>query len=366
MAETFDLPNEEVFAAGTWNGDTYDLDDLDKMVEAYKATSAAYQPKLKLTHDHPKGWPAVGYMENLRRVGDKLVADFRGIPGKLFESIKAGGYRSKSAEVLWNVVVNGKKFPYLMKAVALLGVEMPAVQSIGDLMSSLYSSDGGEARAYTSEAPQGDARTYDMKKQEDQHMDAKIEQLTQDLATANAKLAQANELVEARGKEVKSYADKTAALETQVKDLTARAEKSEGQVREYQEKEVTAKVTGTIDKLITEKKLAPAMKEKAYTLLRAVVDSGTEKKYKLGKDGKEQTLEDLAVELLGSSGVPLNTYARTGAGERQEGVQDGEGDINTDLAEKAKKYQETHKGVSYGDALKAVAREEGVDPSLRK
>jgi chromosome segregation ATPase len=205
-----------------------------------------------------------------------------------------------------------------------------------------------------------------MKKQEDQHMDAKIEQLTQDLATANAKLAQANELVEARGKEVKSYADKTAALETQVKDLTARAEKSEGQVREYQEKEVTAKVTGTIDKLITEKKLAPAMKEKAYTLLRAVVDSGTEKKYKLGKDGKEQTLEDLAVELLGSSGVPLNTYARTGAGERQEGVQDGEGDINTDLAEKAKKYQETHKGVSYGDALKAVAREEGVDPSLRK
>ncbi len=361
--ETMDIPNQEIFAAGTWNGDTYEVSDLDRMVEAYQATAENYRPKIKLTHDHPKGWPAVGYMDNIRRVGSKLMADFKGIPAKVFEAIQAKGYEGKSAEVLWNVVVNGKKFPYLLKAVALLGVDMPAVQSISDLMSSLYSSDGGEARAYRSEAPQGDSKTYDLQNQEDTKMD-KVEQLTNDLATANAKLAQVGEKLETAEGNVKQFSSEIETLKGQVSDLTRRAEKAEGEVKTYAEKEVTAKVTSTIDGLIKDGKLAPAMKEKGYALIRAIVESGTEKKYKLGD--KEQTIEEVAVELLGAGKVDLNTSTQTYAGDRPAHKDDKDNDINTDLADKAKAYQAKHPEKSYADSLRAVAREEGIDPSLRK
>lgn len=360
--KTFELQNQEVFAAGTWNGDTYEIEDLDKMVAAYESTREKFKPKLKLTHEHPKGWPSVGWMENMRRVGSKLFADFRGIPEKVYEMISAGGYSGKSAEVLWNPVIDGKKFPYLMQAVALLGVDLKAVSSISDMMSALYSSEGGEARAYKTEAPEGEAKTYDLEQGRNTNMD-KVEQLTQDLANANAKLAQVGDLSESRSKEIKKFSDENATLKTQVADLTKRADEAEGKIKEYAEKEVTAKVTSTVDKLIEEKKLAPAMKEKAYSLLRAVIESNTEKKYKFGE--KEQSLEDVAVELLGAGGVSLNDSTKSYAGDNKNKVE-VEGEINAEIAVKAKKYQAAHEGVSFGDALKAVSREEGIDPSLRK
>lgn len=358
---TRDLPNQEIFAAGTWNGDHYDPEDLDKMVEAYNATSEAYKPKLKLSHDHPKGWPAVGWMENVRRVGSKLMADFKGIPAKIFDAIQAGGYDNKSAEVLWNVVVGGKKFPYLLKAVALLGVDMPAVDNIGGLMESLYSSEGGEARAYKSEAPEGEIKTYDKLEENDME---KLEQLTNDLATAKASLNSANEKLGIAEGQVKTFSAENETLKKQVADLTKRADGAEGKAQEYAAKELKVRVTGAVDKLIADKKLAPAMKEKAYALLEAVVSSGTEKKYSVG--GKEATLEEIAVDLLGAGGVGLSDKTKSFAGNRTDGGEgEKDGDINTDLAEKAKEYQAKHQGVSYADSLKAVAREGGLDPSLR-
>lgn len=361
--ETHDLPNQEIFAAGTWNGDTYEVSDLDKMVEAYQATSTTYKPKLKLSHDHPKGWPAVGWMENVRREGAKLLADFKGIPKQVFSMMKAGGYDGKSAEILWNSVVGGKKFPYLLKAVALLGVDMKAVQSVNDLMASLYSSDGGEARAYKSEAPEGEIKTYDIENTEDANME-KVEQLTNDLATANAKLATVNERLSSTEENLKKFSSENESLKTQVAELSKRAETAEGKIKEYAEKEVSLKVTGAVDKLISEKKLAPAMKEKAYALLRAVVDAGGEKKYSVS--GKESTLEEIAVEVLGAGSVTLSTETKSYAGKNQNDSEGKDGEeINKDLASKAKEYQGKHQNVSYADALRIVAREEGIDPSLR-
>lgn len=363
--DTVEIPNQEVFAAGVWNGDHYDVSDLDKMVEAYQATAEGYKPKLKLSHNHPKGWPAVGYMENLRRVGTKLMADFKGIPKKLFESMKAGGYSNKSAEVVWNCLVEMKggekrKFPYLLKAVALLGVDMPAVDNLNGLMEAIYSSEGGEARAYKSEAPEGESKSYDL--QEEKNMDPKIEQLTSDLAVANTKLAAAERQNGAAEEQVKKFSKEAEDLKVQVATLTKRAESAEGKAQEYAAKEVKTRVSGAVDKLITDKKLAPAMKEKAYALLEAIVTSGTEKKYSLG--GKESSLEEIAVELLGAGTVKLNDKMQSVAGERSVVKEDEGDDINTDLAEKAKAYAK-RENVSYKEALIAVAREEKVDPSLR-
>ena len=345
--QIFDLPNQEIFSAGTWNGDTYESKDLDRMVEAYQATAESYKPKIKLSHDHPKGWPSVGWIENVRRVGEKLFADFRGIPKTIYDMIQAKGYSGKSAEILWNPVMGGQKFPYFLKAVALLGVDMPGVDNLSDLMANLYSSDGGEARAYQSQAPEGEIKTYDLENQkEDADMD-KVEQLQKDLAEANAKLADVSG-------QVASYAKENGELKKASEDATARAESAEGKLKEYSDAEVTRKVQSTVEKLIADKKLAPANKEKAYALIRAVVDSGVEKKYKFGE--KEATLEEIAVDLLGAGEVNLSTEQKTYAGNRNGATDEKDGIINEDLAEKATAYAKLH-GVPYKEALGKVAHE---------
>lgn len=355
--ETFDMPNQEVFAAGTWNGDRYDVNDLDKMVEAYQKTAETYKPKLKLTHDHPKGWPAVGWVENLRRVGDKLVADFKRIPRKVYDMIQSGGFNGKSAEILWNPVVGGEKYQYLMKAVALLGVDPKAVESISDMVSALYTSDGGEARAYQAADLDGNARAYDLEKQEDANME--LEQLKKSLADANTKNAELAGQVAAYAKAEADLKKAASDAETKASDAVKRAEKAEGEIKAYAAKDLESRITATVDKLVSTKKLAPSRKEYAKTMLMAIAGVG-ERKYSVG--GKDATLEEMAVELLGAGGVELPTETKSYAGEKQphteEGV-DSEGFVNSDLDAKAKEYMSKHPGKSYKDSLREVAATAG-------
>lgn len=175
----------------------------------------------------------------------------------------------------------------------------------------------------------------------------KVEQLQKDLAEANAKLADVSG-------QVASYAKENGELKKASEDATARAESAEGKLKEYSDAEVTRKVQSTVEKLIADKKLAPANKEKAYALIRAVVDSGVEKKYKFGE--KEATLEEIAVDLLGAGEVNLSTEQKTYAGNRNGATDEKDGIINEDLAEKATAYAKLH-GVPYKEALGKVAHE---------
>jgi hypothetical protein len=85
------------------------------------------------------GSPALGYIERLYRKGNKLLADIGSIPRKFYELIKAGSYRRVSAEVYWNYKdeKTGRLFPKVLKAVAFLGAEIPAVTNL-DAVTGLY------------------------------------------------------------------------------------------------------------------------------------------------------------------------------------------------------------------------------------
>lgn len=357
--ETFDMPDQEVFAAGTWNGDSYSVADLDEMVKAYHETAGKFDPSIKLTHDHPKGWPAVGWVKDLRRVGEKLVADFVKIPKKVFEMIQAGGFRGKSAEVLWGPKVDGKEYKYLLKAVAILGVDPKAVETIDDMISALYTSDGGEARAYKADDLGGNSRAYDLEKTEGADMN-EVEQLKKDLADANAKNVELSGEV---AKYAKAEGDlkKTAAdAETRAAEAIKRAEKAEGELKAYAAKEVETRITGIVDKLVADGKVAPAKKEYAKNLLMGVAGN-VEKTYSIAD--KKLSLEEIATELLGGAKVDLNTDTKTYSGDRHdEPADDGadkDGFVNSDLDKKAKEYQAKHAGASYKDALREVARTDG-------
>ena len=142
---TFNLEGVEIFAEGTWNGDKYTKKDLDAMVNNFDETG--FQPPLKLGHNEEQpemldGAPALGYVDKIYTEGSKLIANFVSLPKKVYEAIKRGNYKRVSSEIYWNYKSDGKSLDRVLKAVALLGSEIPAVTNL-ESISGLYNKDAG-------------------------------------------------------------------------------------------------------------------------------------------------------------------------------------------------------------------------------
>jgi len=107
---------------------------------------AVRKPVLKAGHDgnHGVGEPALGYVDNLR-LGDNgrtLLSDWRGMPAWLTEadpdgqSILASAYpdRSIEGEYAYHCQL-GHEHPFVVHAVALLGIERPAIGTLQSLQA---------------------------------------------------------------------------------------------------------------------------------------------------------------------------------------------------------------------------------------
>ncbi|MFA6972745.1 MAG: hypothetical protein WC208_15285 [Gallionella sp.] len=137
---THSIEGVEVFEAGIWNGDKYTEKDLDEMVKNFGVVDAP----LKIGHD-PKqkiaGQPAVGWIQKIYRKGKKLYADITGIPKTVYELVKKGAYKKRSAEILYNFQDGaGKVFNNVFGGLALLGGELPALNKLEDVVA-LYGMD---------------------------------------------------------------------------------------------------------------------------------------------------------------------------------------------------------------------------------
>lgn len=140
------ITDVDVFAVGTWHGanslkegDKYEENDLQNMVDAFEA--GVVNPAIKVTHGDDNEQIDVGKVSNLRVRAGKLFADFVNVPKALYELMKKGLFKARSAEVLWNVEKDGKKWPRVLKAVALLAPgQRPAVTGIseGYTFAALY------------------------------------------------------------------------------------------------------------------------------------------------------------------------------------------------------------------------------------
>jgi hypothetical protein len=128
------LPGVEILATGTWalsTGDeTFTTDDLEQAIDAASCPSIGH-PVLKLGHVDPRfdGEPAVGRVTNLRLTssGAKLTGDLSGMPGWLGE-VAGSAYPNRSIEGSRNFVCQqGHSHPFVITALALLGVTRPGV-----------------------------------------------------------------------------------------------------------------------------------------------------------------------------------------------------------------------------------------------
>ena len=81
------------------------------------------------------GAPALGWVSRIYREGQKLLADFKDIPQKVYDAIKSGAWKFVSIELLRDVQAGTRKIPWVLDAVALLGATAPAVGSLRDLQA---------------------------------------------------------------------------------------------------------------------------------------------------------------------------------------------------------------------------------------
>jgi hypothetical protein len=143
---TVTLRDVEITAAGSHLASTGPVtitpEDLDAMIEAAQDPEVDHAA-VRIGHTDPRfdGEPAVGWVENLRRVGNRLVGDVSGVPARMAELVQTA-FRRRSAEVGWGVrTPSGKTHPAVLTGLALLGVTAPAVKGLADVTSRYSAGD---------------------------------------------------------------------------------------------------------------------------------------------------------------------------------------------------------------------------------
>lgn len=153
--KTVTIEGLEILRAGRWNGRTYTVADLDALSESYTALHAAgaHEAPGKLGHNDAQamtdGQPAAGWATKVYRKGNVLLADFKEVPAKVAELIKAGAYKKRSSEIMFNSEINGTVWPLVLRAVAWLGTDTPAVKGLDDIFEMYKDADGNEVAVVT-------------------------------------------------------------------------------------------------------------------------------------------------------------------------------------------------------------------------
>lgn len=148
-------PNVEIAQTGQWDISTgrvtLTTDDFANAIAALDCP-AIRNPVLKLGHDEPmpdgatrKRWdgePSIGYVANMATAeqGQTIVGDFSGMPGWL-GPILPSAYPDRSMEATWDFQCQlGHIHPFVITAVALLGVVPPGIGTLETLqdVADLY------------------------------------------------------------------------------------------------------------------------------------------------------------------------------------------------------------------------------------
>lgn len=148
--ETGTLSGVEVFSVGEWSGskkvavNSAMLDEIVANFYALNKKTPGYGVPVKLGHKTNAGDPAFGWMSEIARTGDTLVADFTDVPSSVIDAIGKRRYNSVSIELWPEIKSDGTIFKNVLGGVALLGAEWPAVKGLKPLSASKFS-EGGES-----------------------------------------------------------------------------------------------------------------------------------------------------------------------------------------------------------------------------
>lgn len=373
----------EIFSSGKHNGDPYTEADLDGIVAAFNEID--FKPALKVGHtkDYP-GAPAYGWVEGLRREGKKLVADFTDMHDGVVDAIRKRNFDRLSSELYENYNRAGKQFKHVLKAVSLLGAEVPAVPNLTPLHKVQFT-DEADGRTLThsenlqvtedalvacyQERLDLTTKLYHHQKEIAMNITelmASIKECTEKVAAlaASNDPTKTKELADVSGR-LKTLTEQAEALRRAESERVTREAQTTKQLQDQAEeiarlnainrdrdvKERTAKVTIPA--------LRPAMAA-LYTHVLANPDAKV-KVYTEGKDKQVTTTEQSLVEVvdgmvgvLNEQGAKLFSKLTVDTKHIDEQNRKDEGDAGAELDRKTKEYMAQHNVKNYIDAQVAV------------
>lgn len=390
-----DIKGVEIFSTGTHNGDVYSESDLDQMVAAHAALD--YRPAVKIGHtkDAP-GAPAYGWVQNLRRVGQKLVADFTDMHDSVVEAVRKRSYDRVSSEVYFNLSRNGKTFGRALKAVALLGAEVPAVAGLTPLHKMEFAA-AGEYEKFTAHeaaldvAPQAifdclSERMSGLIRQfsnEDDTMKTKAQELQETLEALTVKLnaiGQDGSDDKAKTAEIKKLSEDIAKVSGEIKTLTqadtaereALAATIKANETRIAELEADGRRRSVAEKVATVK--VPAFRAGMEGMYAYALTHSAEKVkiYSKDKDGKEVAADQTLVDIVDSFTAQINAQAEKlfkaytlNPQNREEGdLSDPGENAGAILDRKTKAYMLAHPEVK--DYIAAMQSVKTADPELAR
>lgn len=334
-----ELTGLDIFATGKWHGDVYTEADLDAMVEAF--SYAGFTPPIKLGHSDKQillrdaGLPAAGWVHKIYRQGNKLLADIKDIPAKIYELIQRKAYDRVSSEVYWDFTdtVNKKTWPRVLKAVALLGADIPEVTTL-DAISALYDSNG---RAYKTVSFETHGKSAEEVKMEEEVKKMETEKRLKETEDALAEVKAEHEQFS------KSANEQSATSKKAIADLTARLEKEQSARKAEQ-------VSARVASFVKDAQISPAQAPYAEALY---LSAPAEVTVHFTKDGKTEERKLTSEELI--TGF-INLQPKFISGERTKS-----GIPNDDVDAKIKAYCKENNlnfnGDGYLSGLRAVAKE---------
>ena len=315
VEQTYNLNGIEIFSTGIWNGDKYGQKDLDAMVENFD--DVGFEPPIKLGHNEEQpelqdGQPALGYISKIYKVGSKLVADFKELPQKVYDAIKRGNYKRVSSEIYWNYKANGSTFNRVLKAVALLGADIPAVTNLREI-EGLYSNLGtGEIKYH-----------YNGKE---------------------------SEIMEKEHDMISIDEHKNALAEVQ--------KEKEELMKEYQAHKDEIKkdnIASYMDELKSDGKILPVQYKEVEALLTTATD---EKVYSYSKDDKEVNLSQFELVTSILDNMPKVVEFAELSDENGEIISTDYDNAGIEVDRRAKLYVDKKKAETYADALQLVLKDD--------
>ncbi|MCP4131535.1 MAG: hypothetical protein GY754_11205 [bacterium] len=114
----------EIFMAGDYEKQgNYTEQDIDRMISRFNTEQAG----VPNTIDHNKKGPAYGWVNQLKRTGKTLLANFKQVPEAFQNVINKGYFKNRSVEI-----TNDGKGPRL-RAVTWLGAKTPQVKDLEEI-----------------------------------------------------------------------------------------------------------------------------------------------------------------------------------------------------------------------------------------
>jgi len=345
----------EIFGVGTWDASTGRVivteTDLDGIVESFYGLQGSniVKPHLKLGHSDAQKWfgqkdgiPTLGWISRIWRNGKKLFADIVDVPDMLMDLIRAGRYHNVSSEVYLNASFehNGRKWGKVLSAVALLGVEMPAVKDLAGIANALFTAE----RQPTLRTEGADLTVIDQ--ENEMPGDPKLPLFSQEQMDALIKAAVDKAVVEVVAKQDKTVQDLTAERNA----LTVRAESAEKEVKAVKATAAVAEATMIVDQAIKDGKLLPKHKAMAMAFMS---NTGA---IKFGEGEKSTAV--LFKELLESLGSQV-ALKEKGDGKTAQGSY---ATAAEEVDAKTKAAIKDNSKLSYGDAMQQVL---AADPDLK-